>query len=79
MKDASGERSCLKSMCYRTIRRPSFTDPPVRRGSVTKDGGWQREDDRGNGSPAALHDHNISIPYSNVRAVNPKSVDAAET
>jgi len=41
--------------------------------------GGQQEDDRGNGSPTALHDHNISIPYSNVRAVNPKSVDAAET
>lgn len=73
MKDASGEQSCLKSVCNRTIRPPSFTNPPET--PAAKEGVVGR----GNGPPTAVHGYNISIPYSNVRAVNPKSVDAAET
>lgn len=38
MKDASGGQSCLKSVCNRTIRPPSFTDPPGPRGSAAKEG-----------------------------------------
>lgn len=78
MKDANSEQSCLKSMCTGPsallLSRIRLT-PAVPRPKK----GWQRVDSRGNGPPTAVHDHNISIPYSNVRAVNPKSVDAAET
>jgi len=79
MKDASSKQSCLKSVCNRTIRPPSFTDPPDPRGSAAKEGVVAGGNGRGNGPPTAVHDHNISIPYSNVRTVNPKSADAAET
>lgn len=38
MKDANSEQSCLKSMCNRTIRPPSFTNPSDPRGSAAEEG-----------------------------------------
>lgn len=80
MKDASGEQSCLKSVCVTgpsalLLSRIRLTPA----GSAAEEGVVAGGNGRGNGPPTAVHDHNISIPYSNVRAVNPKSVDAAET
>lgn len=38
MKDANSEQSCLKSMCNRTIRPPSFVNPSDPRGSAAEEG-----------------------------------------
>lgn len=82
MKDANGVQSCLKSVCNRTIRPASFTARSNPRGFAAFQpaggGGWA-EGGRGGDAADRVHGHNISISYSNVQAVNSKSVDAAET